>query len=519
MSSPTRNTCTTCTASADFDLGAFVLKVFRSSEKLKFILLLTFSLLAFVVMGYHPGTEDDGVYLTAVKSDLNPSLYPHDADFFRVQLQATVFDGWIAGFVRFTHIPLATTELLFQFASIAAILAACWSIAQMLFEDEQVQWAGVALVAAMLTLPVSGAAIYLADQHLHPRNMATALVLLAVSCILRGKRWQAVPLLLVSFVLHPIMALFGISFCFFLTIALLEPVHAWLRSVRSAFASAVPLGWILEAPTASWRRALETRHFLFLYRWTWYEWLGALGPLVLFWLLWRLAVRRGEPKLARFALAVFAYGIVHQVGSMIVLGSPALVRLTPMQPMRYLQLVYVFMVLIGGCFIGKYILKASAVRWAGFLVVACFGMFTSQRALFAASPHLELPRVRSANPWLEAFAWIRGNTPVDAYFAVDPNYLAAPGEDYHSFRALAERSQLADMIKDTSVVTQVPELGSRWEKQTNATAGWQHFKLADFQRLKTEFGVDWALVSFPAPAGLDCKWHNARLAVCRIPSG
>jgi hypothetical protein len=469
------------------------------------------------VMGYHPGTEDDGVYLTAVKSDLNPALYPHDVDFFRVQLQATLFDRWIADFVRITHVPLPATELLFQFASIFVILAACWSIARMLFKDERVQWAGVALVAAMLTLPASGAAIYLADQHLHPRNMATALVLLAVSRILRNKLWQAVPLLFVSFVLHPIMALLGISFCFFLTMALLEPVYAWLRSLRGSFASAVPLGWIFEAPTASWHRALENRRYMFLYRWTWYEWLGAIGPLVLFWLLWRLALRRGEPNLARFALAVFAYGMVHQVASMIVLGSPALVRLTPMQPMRYLQLVYVFMVLIGGCFIGKYFLKASALRWAAFLMVGCFGMFAAQRVLFAASSHLELPGVRTTNPWLEAFAWIRVNTPVDAYFAIDPNYLAAPGEDYHSFRALAERSQLADAIKDTSVVTQVPELGPRWEEQTNATAGWMQFKLADFKRLKSTFGADWALVSYPATAGLDCKWHNARLAVCQIP--
>lgn len=470
-----------------------------------------------MVMGYHPGMEDDGVYLTAVKSDLHPALYPHDADFFRLQLQATLFDSWIAGFVRATHIPLAATELLFQFASIVVILGACWSVAQVLFDDERAQWAGVALVAAMLTLPVSGAAIYLADQHLHPRNMATALVLLAVSRILRNRLWQAVPLLLVSFVLHPIMALLGISFCFFLTMALLEPVHAWLRSLRDAFASAVPLGWIFESPTESWHRALETRSYMFLYRWRWYEWLGAIGPLALFWILWRLALRRGEEKLGRFAVAVFAYGLVHQIASMLVLASPALVRLTPMQPMRYLQLVYVFMVLIAGCLIGKHFLKASAFRWAAFLIVPCLGMFAAQRALFAQSPHLELPGLPSTNPWLQAFAWIRSNTPVDAYFAVDPNYLAAHGENYHSFRALAERSQLADTIKDTAVVTQVPELGPLWEEQTNATAGYPHFKLADFQRLKSQFGVDWALVSYPAPAGLDCRWHNGALSVCEIP--
>ena len=206
--------------------GAYNLTHFHGSKRRTILLLLAFTFLAIAVMGYHPGTEDDAVYLTAIKSDLNPALYPHDSEFFRVQMQATLFDQWIAGFVRFTHVPLAATEFLFQFASILIILLSAWSIVRTLFDEERVQWAGVALLAAMLTLPVAGTAIYIADQHLHPRNVASALVLLAVSRILRDRFWQAVPLLLVAFVMHPIMAALGISFCFFLTIAILEPVHA-----------------------------------------------------------------------------------------------------------------------------------------------------------------------------------------------------------------------------------------------------------------------------------------------------
>jgi hypothetical protein len=480
--------------------------------------LLVFTFLAIAVMGYHPGTEDDGVYLTAIKSDLNPALYPHDSAFFRVQLQATVFDNWMAGFVRFTHIPAEATVMLFQFASILAIIAACWSIARVLFEDERVQWAGVALTAALLTMPVSGTAIYLADQHLHPRNMATALVLLAVSSILRDRLWQAVPLLLMAFVLHPIMAVLGISFCFFLSMALREPVHAFLRSLRDSLAAAVPLGWIFESPTGSWHRALETRSYLFLYRWTWYEWLGAIGPLALFWILWRVSLRQGKTKLARFAVAVFAFGVFQQAASMMILGMPALVRLTPMQPMRFLQLVYFFMILIGGCLAGKYLLKESTPRWAAFLVIANVGMFATQRELYRGSLHFEVPGARLNNPWLDAFAWIRTNTPVDAYFALDPNYMSEPGEDNHSFRALAERSQLADMGKDPAVVTQVPDLGPEWEQQVDATIKWREFKLTDFQRLKATFGVDWALVRNPAPKGLLCRWHNGSLSVCQIPA-
>jgi hypothetical protein len=496
------------------------LKVHRFPIR-NFLLILGFSIAGFLVMGYHPGIEDDTVYLSAVKSDLNPALYTQDADFFRVELQATLFDKWVATVVHWTHIPIPATELILQFASIVLIVFACWSIARRLFAEERAQWAGVALVTSMLTLPVAGTALYLADQHLHPRNVATALILLAISRIMAQKRWQAVPLLMLAFVLHPIMAALGVSFSIFLTVAMLDPVHVWLRSLRGSLAGVAPLGWLFEPPSTTWHDALKTRTYYFLFQWTWYEWLGALAPLFLFWVLWRVAIRRGETMLARFALAVFAYGIFQQGVALILASTPALVRLTPLQPMRYLHLVYYFLALAAGCLIGKYLLKAQGWaqvwRWALFLLVFNFGMYSSQRMLFAASQHLELPGRQPDNPWLQAFAWIRQNTPESAYFAVDPYYLAAPGEDYHSFRALAERSQLVDAIKDTSVVTQVPELGPLWEKQFTAQAGFPHFQLADFERLKSEFGVDWALVSYPQPAGLACRWHNASLAVCQIP--
>jgi hypothetical protein len=485
------------------------------------LLTLLFTIFGLAVMGYHPGIEDDGVYLAAIKSDLNPALYPHDADFFRVQLQATVFDTWIADFVHYTRIPIAATEFFFQFASIALIVFACWLIARRLFKEARAQWAGVALVTAMFTLPVAGTALYLVDQHLHPRNMATAIILLAVSRILAGKRWQAVPLLLLSFLLHPIMGAMGISFCLFVTLVMLEPLHLWVRSWRSAeigtVAAFVPLGWIFEPPTFIWRGAVATRTYMCFYHWEWYEWLGAIAPLFLFWLLWYLAKKRNEKRLGRFALAIFFYGVFQMAVAMIIVGVPALMRLLPMQPMRFLQLVYVFMTLIGGCLIGKYLLKASVWRWAVFLVLINVGMFVSQRTLFADCEHLELPGRSSSNPWLQAFSWIRTNTPTNAYFALDPEYLAAPGEDYHGFRALAERSQLADNIKDTAVVTQVPELGEAWARQTKAEKGWSHFQTADFERLKTEFGVTWVLLSTAQPVKMDCPWHNATLTVCRIP--
>ena len=479
--------------------------------------VLFFTVLGFLVMGYHPGLEDDGVYLSAVKARLNPALFPFDARFFQLQMQATIFDGFMAHFVRWTGMPLAWAELFWQFVSLFLILLATRKILNLLFRDAAARWAGVALVAAMLTLPVSGTALYLADQHLHPRNLAAALILLAVWRIFAGNLWQAILLLIFAFAMHPIMGAFGISFCLFLALTPLHPARFRLRAMQSSAAVFMPLGWVFEPAAPAWLKATESRHFFFLYQWAWYEWLGALAPLVFFALLWRFARQRGETQLARFASAVLFYGVFQQAIAMVLLAPFAPVRLVPLQPMRYLQLEYFLFAMTGGAMLGRYLLKRAAWRWAVFLLAVNGGMFLSQRMELGDVQHLELPGQQPANPWLQAFAWIRVNTPVNAYFALDPHYLEAPGEDFHSFRALAERSQLADAIKDAAVVTQVPDLGPAWDRQVAAQQGWRNFQLADFERLKSTFGVDWALVSYPQPRGLLCRWHNDSLAVCQIP--
>jgi hypothetical protein len=489
----------------------------RKPIHFELVLTLLFTALGFAVMGYHPGLEDDGVYLASIKARLNPALFPHNAEFFRLQMQATVFDNLISEFVRLTAIPVEWSALLWQFAALFVTLWACSKIAALIFQEVHARWAAVAMVAAMFTLPAAGSALTIADQHLHPRNLATALILLAVWRILDGKRWQAVLFLIPAFLLHPIMSVLGVSFCGFLALALLEPVPFRLRALENSVASGVPLGWVFAQPTAAWREALMTRSYYFLYRWTWYEWLGALAPLVLFGMLWQIALRRGENRLARFALAVFAFGVFQQAVAMVILAPGSFERLIPLQPMRYLQLVYIFMALIAGGLLGKFVLQNRAWRWAAFLIVFNGSMFLAQWTLMDGGTHFELPWTRPSNPWLQAFDWARHQTPTDAYFALDPNYLAAPGEGFHSFRALAERSQLADADKDASVVTQVPTLAPAWHEQVAAAAGWTHFKTEDFERLKTQFGVDWVIVSYPQTAALACRWHNSSLAVCQIP--
>ncbi len=492
---------------------------FRLREPIA-LLLLTCGALA--VLGYHPGVEDDTTYLAAVEHRLNPALFPHDLEFVTAQLQFSLYDTLIAGFVRGTHLSLATAMLLLQFASVFGLLLVSFKISALCYRENSARWAGVGFLAVMLAMPVSGTHLFLADQHLHPRLPATDFILLAALAILRGKGRWAAPLLLaamamlLSTLLHPLMAAFGLSFCCFLLLEQRWP-EWWLPRRLSARNSALasPLAWLGEQPTAAWQRATAPRAFLYLYQWPWYLWLSVLGPLGLAGWLRLTARSRGERSLQTLVSALLAYGVFQLAVALVLLAPGAPAWLLQFEPMRFLHIVYVLLCVLGAGAFGRFWLGRSPTRWLLVFVPLTICMWVDQRNEFAGSPHIEWPGRTPSNPWLASFAWIRTHTPACAYFAIDPRYTEALLEGVHSFRALAERSVLLDAIKDRDVVTHVPHLAPRWIRETDARAGWDHFGLLEYRRLQQDFGVDWLLVDHE-PRGLDCPYHNSMLWVCRL---
>ena len=494
-----------------------------SVANLSFLAVLT--AFAFVIMGYHAGLEDDAFYLAAIKRNLNPALFPHDADFFRVQFQATIFDKLIAASIRLTHLPAAWVVMFWQLAAIFFILHGCWRIARRCFVEPAAQWAAVSLIAALLTLPVSGTAINLADQYLHPRALATALILAAVVAVLERRVWLAVLLLIMGFSIHAIMAAFGISFCAFL-VWHRRPMQ--LRASSAAAAFLFPLGWVFEPASDAWRKAASTRGFYYISHWAWYEWLGVLAPLALLFLFQRAVRRRrlsmaGGPALVPLVSSLLYYGVFQTVVGVAIMLPASLERLRPLEPMRYLHLLYLLFFLLAGGLLGQYVLGRYSYRWALLFLPLSAGMWYAQLQMCPASAHMEWPGATPQNSWLQAFDWIRKNTPLDALFALDPHYMQIPGEDYHGFRALAERSVLADYDKDGGMAARVPRLAPRWLREVTAESGWRDFGAEDFGRLKNEFGVNWIILSREdklfsqtQSESMTCPYENQQVRLCRL---
>ncbi len=491
----------------------------RVSRNLLLLTLLTAA--SVLIEGYHPGVEDDNVYLPAIKMQLHPQLYPSDSTFFRVQLQATIFDKLIAWSVSLTHAPLDWTVLFWHVGTIFLVLWGCWRISLRCFAEPHAQWAGVALVAALMSLPVAGTALFLMDQQLHPRALATAAILAAVTATLDGRRILSPALLVIALIIHPVMALLGISFCFFLALAPHLSDTTWLRK-RTAklhvhYFALLPLAWLFQKPPAAWQHALIGPNYLFLTRWQWYEWLGVLAPLAILWWFGGIARRNTWPVVVRLSRALIIFGVAQLLAAVAILSIPAMARLRPIQPMRYLHLFYLLFVLLSGGILGQKLLRDRAWRWLLLFAPLSAVMLYAQCQSFPGTEHFEWPGDASGNPWVEAFRWIQRNTPENALFALDPFYLSLPGEDYHGFRALAERSVLADMVKDRIVAAQVPQLAPVWEDQTNAQQGWAHFGKADFERLKARYGVSWVVLTNPASAReMNCPYRNREVLVCRV---
>lgn len=487
----------------------------QGSDAFKTLAILAFlAVAAFLIEGYHPGLEDDAFYLAAIKKDLNPSLYPADSEFFQLQFQATIFDKLIAWSARLSRIPLAWNLLLWQFAAIFLTLACCWRIACLCFQEAHERWAAVTLVAALLTIPVSGTGISLVDQYLHPRTLSTVAILAGVIATLEQRLLKASLFLAAAATIHVIMASFGVSLCVFL---------AWRQAPKQPIsrgltvpALLLPMGWILDASSPAWREAAATRTFYFLLQWEWYEWLGVFAPLVLLWWFGRIALRNGNSVLTRVATRLVWFGCFQLAVALAIMLPPVLERLRPLEPMRFLHLIYLFLFLLMGGFIGKYVLLKHAYRWVLLFAPLSFGMWYAQDQMLPATAHLELPGAASQNEWVTAFTWISANTPVGSVFALDPYYLRLDGEDYHGFRALAERSVLADRLKDAGMVARVPRLASRWLTEVTAQTNWAKFQAADFQRLKAEFGVDWLVLVRPGVPGLSCPYQNRLVMVCRV---
>lgn len=487
---------------------------------------------AVLVQGYHFGVDDGEIYIPAIKKAFDRHLYPFGAEFFLSHAHLSILSPLVGGSARLLHISVESAVLLWYVGCIFLILIAGWQLAQTFFSTARAHWGAVALLASLLPVPVAGTALVLSDNYLTARSFSAPLALLSIGCMLRGRLRLAVLWLVITALFHPQMAVYCAAF-----LALywwldrsseaapklmgedrLVPDAAHRSALSLAFAPAAGLlhSFSFTPATGAYREVLYSRTYFFTYLWHWYEWVGAIAPLLLLAILaWRLP-KAASTTVAKTSRVLVILGGISTVFFLLFSTSHRFDNFTRLQPMRSFHIIYLLMFLMLGGLMGEYVLQSKPWRWIVLFLPIALGMFALDRSAYSFSAHIEWPGQVSSNPWLEAFAWTRANTPVDAVFALDPNYMAIRGEDLHGFRALADRSTLADAYKDSGAVTMFPRLLPDWEKQQQMEQGWRSFGPADFERLARVSPATWVIVQHPQQNDLACPYSNTEVAVCRI---
>jgi hypothetical protein len=508
------------------------------------------TLFTLAVSGYHPYAEDGGLYLAGVKRLLDPALYPFGTAFVLEPTRRSLFAPIVAAITRMSHLGLPLVLLLLHAASVWVTLFAAWMLAARCWRAPAARAGAVVLLACWLTLPVAGTALLFMDPYLTARSFSTPCMVLALAGALEttaldpssGKKRPGLMMwacsLSMAAAMHPLMAAYALAATLMLMCARSSRrgVRRWGTAglAASAMLLAACLQRVAPPESPDYVGVAMTRTYWFPAAWSWYELVGLAAPLAILAMaastrakllasglptsIREASVDR-QPKIALARMAA-AVGATAALVALCFTGTGSATHLVArMQPLRAFQIVYLVMILVLGATLGEFVLRRSLWRWAAAVALLGGVMLIPERAAFPNSNHAELPWVAPRNLWVQAFLWIRDNTPKNAVFALDADYINSPGEDAQCFRAAAERSALADYSKDGGEAAIAPELTAAWKLGQIAQQRLSDRETTDAERMArlTPLGVSWVVLRSSAATNLVCPYANAAVRVCRLP--
>jgi len=488
-------------------------------QRLPALTLCLLTSAAVLIHGYHLGTEDGEIYVPAAKKFLHPDLYPYASEFFLSHERLSSFAAILAWTARITRLSMDWTIAIWYVATIFATLLGCWMLAAISFRSARARWCSLLVVTAVLTMPATNTGLLLMDPYLTARSFSTPLTLITLACVLRRRYVVAAALIVLTAAIHIQMAVYLVLLTG--TLWLVQRRAKIVRDVTpemaySAFA--LPVTFHFGPAQEPYREALYARGFYFLSTWTWYHWLGMLAPLAFLSWCSKGKVRGTTPEFRLMSCAVLPFGVLAILVAAIFASSHEFDMFARLQPLRCFHLITLIFVLYLGGTLGEYFAQGRTWVLPLIFVSLAGGMAYVNLRTYPDSPHIELPGIKSSsNAWIDTLLWVRENTPKDAVFAVDSRYFKDEGVDVHGFRAISERSGLADYFKDGGVVAIFPPLAAEWKQMSDATFGLNQFDVGKFERLAQAYPVTWTVIHGSAPIGMVCPYQQQGFAVCQIP--
>jgi hypothetical protein len=492
------------------------------------------TVMAVLIHGYHPYAEDGGIYLPGIFKLIHPDLYPTWTGFVTAQTRFSLFAPTIAGLARLSGAGVMLCILCVYVLSIWGTLYAAWLIISRCAKSREAELGAVALFALCITAPAAGTSLLLVDPYVTARSISTPCGLLAIAGALdiisefrqtSRIRIRALALcaisLLVAAAMHPLMACYAAGCVVLLVCAAISSPRLRMAAFGAvaffAIIVASLVNFVAPPEPRRYSSVALSRDYWFLSTWHWYEIVGLIAPLIVLWAITRSDVILNERGrwLAQMAISAGITGIA--VSLLFAHQSAHSYSVAMLQPLRIFHVVYIVMLLVVGTFMAATFLQRDPVRWVAVGVVLGALMFFVQNNTFPHSAHIELPWSTPVNDWERGFVWIRDNTPKNASFALDARYIDSPGEDAHSFRAVAERSSAPDYTKDGGIAAIDPSLTAEWAAGEAIQAGLTDDSDQQRREKLAQAHIQWLVLESRSTTKFNCPYQNKSMKVCRVP--
>ena len=421
------------------------------------------------VGGYRYGVSDQAFYVPVVLQQIDPSLFPRDAELLGAQNRFFAFDDWFAALVVLTGASLPGAFLAAFLGGLAALYAAAVAMGRALYFT----WWGTAAFVAALAIRhrIPDTAVNTLESYLHPRQLAFALGLAAVAIFLHRGRWSVVAAVAAAALFHPTTALW---FALLLGPALVvsdegarRPLLSLAGIVALVVAAAFFAGFSaatgepLAVMDAQWSSLLQVKDYLLATDWPLSTWLLNLGLAAIVACVYRHRRRHGWATTRETGLIAGAAVLLLLFAVSVPLAYAGVALVVQLQVARVfwvldvLALWYVVWVLVESRWarrplplpLGR---AASAVQLRHAVVAFVVVAAVARGSYVTMVERSGRPLVEIGLPpteWTEVMRWAR-RQPVDAHFLADPGHAWRYGS---SVRAAAGRDVYLEEIKDVGI--------------------------------------------------------------------
>ncbi len=433
--------------------------------------------------GYRYGVSDQAFYIPAMLASADPSLFPRDRELFSPQGAFTLFDDGFAMLWTVTGAPLPWMFFAGYLLTLGLLAVGYVQLGRLMFRSA---WTSVAFCLAMtLKHRITRTGVNTLEGYFHPRMLAFAIGLLALSAFLNGRPLTTVGLVALAGFIHPTT---GLWFAICLGTALVVSGLVSRRLSIAAGVVAVALGvWVVvqggqhrlfTRMDAAWLEAFAAKDYVLPLDWPVTAWMVNMAYPVIIMATYLLRRRSGRALPREGALVAGLLALVGLFLASLPFMAVAVALALQLQVSRVFWLLDVMATLYVVWWL------AEGPQWSttphrtlarrAALVAAVVAAAASLRGAYVGFfEHPERPPVQIDLPqddWHDVMAWLR-TTPADTHVLADSGHAWRYGS---SVRVAAARDVYLEEVKDTamalysravalSVVERIREVGSQNE--------------------------------------------------------